>query len=135
MPFKTDLDASRALLNINLTGNLTARDFADLDAQAMGLLDKLLSKKVAVMIDARDAESVPRNFRQLHESQTWARRYELKWLLVVTDSKLIRLMMLLTYNHSRPSLRFFRNLDEANHFLRNLRHGEEKTGFINDDLT
>jgi hypothetical protein len=122
MPINLETNPRQSLLSLTLQGNLSEQDFSQMNELVTRSLDAINESRVALVVNALGAKTVPRNFKQLQASQTFSQRKDLKWLLVVTDNKLIRLMMLLTYNLSRPSLRFFSTEREAMDFLFNMRH-------------
>lgn len=111
MPYRVYWEAPNAMLYLKLSGDVSLQEFIDIDREITRYLasDKL-EDKVTLLVDVNEAKSVPHSFNQLKASQTYATVYDskLSHILVVSGgNKLMRLMMMLTLNLSRPSLQFF----------------------------
>ncbi len=102
------------MLCMELEGNLTLDDFQNLDRAILALLgNEAPDRQLMLLVDITRPATTPRDFARLRASQTYLLRFDLKFILVAGSNKLMRLMMLLTFNLCRPSVRFFDNIDEA----------------------
>ena len=70
-------------------------------------------KNIVILVDITRPGSLPRAVNELKASQTYVRRNDIKSIMIAGTNKLMRLMLLLTFNLCRPSLRFFDNLEQA----------------------
>lgn len=106
------------VLCMELEGHLQLDDFNQINYAVISHLDSVTENPgIALLISAARLNGVPQAFQQLRASQTYVERRDLTHIVVVTTNKMVRLMMLLTFNLSRPSLRFFDDLDHAHRFL------------------
>ncbi len=119
MAYKVSWQVPQQVLLVELEGQLSLDDFNGINQAVVSYLNDLPENAaVALLINTSRVSSVPQAFQQLKASQTYVQRRDLQYILVVGNSKMIRLMMLLTFNLCRPALRFFDDLDHAHSFLR-----------------
>lgn len=117
MPYQVHWESPDTLLYLKLTGELSFQEFIDIDHEITGYLSRdYRANKVVLLVDVKDAKSVPQTFKELKASQSYAYDYNfnLSHILIVSGgNKLMRLMMMLTYNMCRPSLQFFETPAQA----------------------
>lgn len=118
MPYQVYWDAPKMLLYLKLTGDVSLQEFVEIDRDITHYLASYeVGESIALLVDVKDAKSVPQSFNQLRTSQTYAYEYyqsKLSHILVVSgNNKLMRLMMMLTFNLCRPSLQFFEAKTQA----------------------
>jgi hypothetical protein len=102
------------VLCLQLDGDLSFNDFRQINQNILEQLGKEDSHRtVALLVDIRRPVRVPTGFAEIRASQTYVMRQDLKFILVVCNDKFMRLMMLLLFNLSKPSLRFFNDMDEV----------------------
>lgn len=109
-------DVPGYVLCLKLIDAVTLEEFIEIDS----LISKHLSNthtRTAIVIDITAARHVPFPSDQLRASQSYTQHPMLKWLVVVGGNKLLRLMMLLTFNLSRASLQFMDNTEKLESFL------------------
>lgn len=109
-------DVPGYVLCLKLIDAVTLEEFIEIDS----LISKHLSNthtRTAIVIDITAARHVPFPSDQLRASQSYTQHPMLKWLVVVGGNKLLRLMMLLTFNLSRASLQFMDNREKLESFL------------------
>lgn len=105
------------ILCLELEGKLTIDDFAQINEELISYLgDEEFANRITLLIDITRPCSIPQAFALLKASQTFVNRRDIRYLLVAGTDKLNRLMMMLTYNTCRPSLRFFSDVDHALRF-------------------
>lgn len=125
MPYQIHWELPHTVLHLKLTDDVTLQEFVEVDriiTEALGA--EGVDETVMLIVDVNDARSVPQSFSQLKASQTYASRYNsrLRHILVVCGgNKLMRLMMLLTFNLCRPSLQFFDTTAQVETFIRQVR--------------
>ncbi len=118
MAFQVFWQAPHRVLCVKLEGAMSLDDFIQIN-QAVNdhLGDETTNRSVALLVDITRPANTRERFEQLKASQTYILRRDLKFILVVGNNKLMRLMMLLIFNLSKPSLRFFDNMAPALTFL------------------
>ena len=110
-------------LCLELEGDLTLDDFNLINRAIIDHLGgETTDRRIALVVDITRPGSIPQAFAQLKASQTYVLRHDLKFILVAGSNKFMRLMMLLTFNLCRPSLRFFDNVDQALTFVQRVVH-------------
>jgi hypothetical protein len=118
MGFRVFWRVPQQLLCVELEGILTIDDFKEINQTIVELMDsEPTNQRVALLIDITKPSTAPRAFDQLRASQTYVLRPDLKFILVAGRDKFMRLMMLLTFNLCRPSLKFFENVDSALNYV------------------
>lgn len=75
---------------------------------------------VLIKFDATLLSRLPPELSRMKSSQTYADRHDVRRILVVSESKSVRLIMLLTFRFSRVGLHFVDNESQAEHFIRNM---------------
>lgn len=128
MPYRVYWEAPNAMLYLKLSGDVSLQEFIEIDREITRYLasDKL-EEKLTLLVDVNDAKSVPQSFNQLKASQTYASVYnsKLSYILVVSGgNKLMRLMMMLTFNLCRPSLQFFDTPMQALSYFSQMRRSQ-----------
>ena len=114
MAFRVFWQVPQQVLCIELEGNLNLDNFHQINQMVTDSLNsKEVHQPVTLLVDITRPGRIPQAFAQLKESQTYATRSDLKFIVVAGNDKFRRLMMLLTFNLCRPSLRFFDNLDQG----------------------
>lgn len=125
MPYQVHVQAPDALIYLKLTGDVSLQEFIEIDREVTRYLEAdSLDEGIAMLVDVNDAKSVPQAFNQLKASQTYASVYgsKLSYILVVSGgNKLMRLMMMLTFNLCRPNLQFFETPMQAMSYLSQVR--------------
>jgi hypothetical protein len=118
MAYRVFWHIPQQVIFVELEGNLTLKDFQQLNRDVVELLGaESADRPVTLVIDVTRPTTTPQAFEQLKASQTYTQRRDLKSIIVVSSNKFIRLMMLLTFNLCRPSLRFCDTVDEASMFI------------------
>jgi hypothetical protein len=98
------------VLCVKITDSISSDELTGLGAVVtMHLLD--IETRVALLIDITEATQMPFPTDVLKRSQTYIQNPMLKWLLVVGQNKLMRLMLLMMFSLARPSLQFFDNFE------------------------
>ena len=114
MAFRVFWQVPQQVLCIELEGNLNLDNFHQINQMVIECLNsKEVHQPVTLLVDITRPGRIPQAFAQLKESQTYTMRSDLKFIVVAGNDKFRRLMMLLTFNLCRPSLRFFDNLDQG----------------------
>jgi hypothetical protein len=102
------------ILYLELEGHLSLDDFNQINEAIIDHLGaEQNDRRIALLIDITRPGNVPQAVNQLRASQTYVGRRDLRFILVAGRNKLLRLMMLLTFNLYRPSLCFFDDVDQA----------------------
>jgi len=102
------------LLCLELEGDLSITDFNYINQAVIDHLGvETANRPVALVVDITRPGHISTAVAQLRETQTYVLRRDLSVILVVGNNKLLRLMLLLTFNLCRPSLKFFDTMDEA----------------------
>jgi hypothetical protein len=109
-------DVPGYVLCLKLIDAVTLEEFIEIDSLITSYLSNTHTR-TAIVIDITDAKHVPFPSDQIRASQAYTQHPMLKWLLVVGGNKLMRLMMLLTFNLSRASLQFIDNAEKLDSFL------------------
>ncbi len=118
MPYQLTWQTPDTILHLELTGHVSMEEFIQIDDRVNAYLDKRqTSNQVVLIIDAVGAQRVPQEIAQMKASQTYANRRDVKHLLIVTNKKQIRLIMLLTFNPCQAFLRFADNYEHGNRML------------------
>jgi hypothetical protein len=121
MAYKIFWQVPQQVLCMELEGNLNLDHFNQINQMVVDLLDdKDTDQPVTLLVDITRPGKIPQAFAQLKESQTYASRHDLKFIVVAGNDKFMRLMMLLTFNLCRPSLRFFDNIDQGLKFAQRI---------------
>jgi hypothetical protein len=120
MPYQISWETPEAVLCLRLLEQVTLQEFVEIDRTITSHLnDSSVDASIALMVDVTETKSVPQSFSELKNSQTYATaaNVRLHWILVIGNNRLMRLMMLLTFNLCRPSLRFFDTLVDGTKFI------------------
>ncbi len=119
MAFQVFWHIPHQVLCLELEGHLSLQDFSQINEAILNVLNsEAQHSRITLLVNAINLSSVPQAFQQLRASQAYVERPDLKHIVVATTNKMIRLMMLLTFNLSRPSLRMVDDLDQAQMVLR-----------------
>jgi len=114
MAYKVFWKVPQQVLSVELEGSLSLGDFHQINQAVNDCLDSSLVKGgISILVDITRPGSTPRDFAQLKDSQTYATRRDLRFIMIAGTDKFMRLMTLLTFNLCRPSLRFFNDVDHA----------------------
>jgi hypothetical protein len=123
MGYRVFWHVPQQVIYMEIAGDLNLNDFHQINRAVTDLLDDVRSSQnVALLVDITQPGTTPQLFAQLKESQTYLLRRDLKFIVVAGSNKLMRLMMLLTFNLRKPSLRFFDSIDQALKFLHEVVH-------------
>lgn len=127
MPYQVNWEVPQVILNLQLLDDVTMPEFASINDEINSHLPHTSSDvPLALMIDMTHTRSVPKDFKALMASQRYATtRSPIKWILVISSNRLMRLMMMLTYNLCRPQLHFFDTKEEALRFLEYINRGRQ----------
>jgi hypothetical protein len=118
MTYRVFWHIPQQVIFLELEGNLTLKEFQQLNRDVVEHLGtENADRQITLVVDITRPSTAPQAFAQLKASQTYTQRRDLKSILVVGRNKFMRLMMLLTFNLCRPTLRFFDTNDEAALFL------------------
>src|SRR5947209_1468538 len=99
MAFKVSWQVPQQVLFVELDGELSLDDFNGINQAVVSHLNALAENAaITLLINTTQLVSVPQAFQQLKASQTYVQRRDLQYILVVGNNKMIRLMMLLTFN-------------------------------------
>ena len=105
------------VLCVELEGALSLDDFNKINQAIIDHLgDETENRRVGLVVDATRPSQIPQLVAQLRVSQTYVLRRDLKFILIAGQNKLMRLLMMLTFNLCRPSLKFFDDVDQALNF-------------------
>lgn len=114
MAIKVYWSVPHRILTVELEGMLNFDDFKRLDHIINDCLDhENPGTPVVLMVDITRQARIPQAFAQIKATQTCLHRPELQWILVAGKNKFMRLMMMLTYNLCRQSLRLLDDVDQA----------------------
>ncbi len=114
MGYRVFWQVPHQFLYLELEGYLSLDDFMQINLTVNDLLSaEVKDRQVTLVIDITRPCTAPKAFAQLKASQTYLMRRDLKYILVVGSNKLMRLMMMLTFNLSKPSLWFFDSFEQA----------------------
>jgi len=116
MSYEISWSIPQTTLCVKLLDAVTFQDFIAIDRDVTLYLGKN-DRLTALIVDTSEAKSIPQHFEKLKASQTYIRDSTLRFICVVGQSKFMRLMMMLVFNLSGPSLQLFDNLDKAQAFL------------------
>ena len=117
MSFRIFWQVPQQLLGLELEGDLSLDDFQQINQAVNEYLGiDIPGRRIALLVDISRQCTIPQAFAVLRASQTYVLRRDLKFVLVAGSDKLRRLMILLTFNVCRPSLRFFDSLETALRF-------------------
>ena len=114
MAYKVFWQIPQQVLYHKLEGDLSLDDFSQINQVIWDHLgEETTYQHTALLIDISRPGRTPQDFAALRASQTYMLRNDLKFILVVGSNKLMRLMMLLTFNLSKPGVRFFDDLEQG----------------------
>lgn len=117
--YKIQIDNEAPIFHASFTGDVSLGDFAVLNEQVnvwLGQADQYTRSVLVLNIKA--ASSIPPSIEEMRQVQRYASRTNLTWILVITDNKLHRLILMLALHLSRPQLQFFPSADQAEQFAR-----------------
>ena len=127
MTYRVFWQIPQQILCVELEGDLSISDFNHINRAVTDHLGaETANPHVALVVDITRPGQVPTAVIQLRETQTYVLRQDLNVILVAGSNKFLRLMMLLTFNLCRPSLKFFDTMDEALKFIFRQRVVDEK---------
>lgn len=122
MPYEINWDIPDVVLCVKLLGQVSIEEFLEINEQVNAHLDACnTSERNLLVIDTIEAQRIPRELSSMKNSQTYANRVDLKWIMIVGDNKTIRLIMLLTFNLSKAILQFADNYVHVERFIQNMR--------------
>jgi hypothetical protein len=102
------------VLRLNLEGELSLEDFEQINRIIIEHMGRVIrSQAISLLIDVAQPCRPPKNFAQLKASQTYVTRHDLNYILVSSNDKFMRLVIMLTFNLCRPSLKFFEDVGQA----------------------
>lgn len=114
MAYRVFWRVARQTLCLELQGDLTVSDFNLINQAVIDHMGNESDKqRITLLIDITRPGKIPQAFAQLKASQTYVLRRDLKFIVVAGTNKFMRLMMMLTFNLCRPSLRFFDTMEQA----------------------
>jgi hypothetical protein len=126
VPYRVSWTEPDVVLTLTLTDDVTVEEFVQIGQTVNEQLDaRDTFDPIVMIVDATEARSVPREFQRVKESQVYLRRRDVSWLLIVTETKLMRLLMTLTFNLSNPILRLFEDMESAQKFTSQLQRLRE----------
>lgn len=118
MPYQLTWENSNGLLFLRLIGQVSPEDFLNLNHDILAELATLERDfQVPLLIDTAETETIPQNFLDIKRTQRYLWENNLSWLIIVSEQKLLRLMLLLILNPCKPRIQFTETLDEALDFL------------------
>lgn len=120
MPYQVEWEQPQSVLRLRLLDQVTFQEFVDIDRDISELLKTISADAhIALLVDANETSGVPRAYNEIKTSQTFAtrRNSQIRLILIVTNNKLIRLMMLLIYNLCRPMIHMFDTMAQAQAFV------------------
>jgi anti-anti-sigma regulatory factor len=109
--------SSDRVLILTLSGEISLEDFSQVSEDIEVML-KSVSDPLVLMIDATQVRLSKNGLSQIRKSQSYADNKLIEHLFIVASDKIIRLTLLLVFNLSRPVLRFFDRMEQAEYHLR-----------------
>jgi hypothetical protein len=101
------------ILGLELEGDLSLDHFDRINEDITNHLNGCGGDQHILLVDITRPATVPRLFARLKASQTYTVRNDVRFILVAGNNKLMRLMMMLTFNLCRPTLIFFDTVELA----------------------
>jgi hypothetical protein len=117
MPQQFDWLRSKRLLRITLKGDLSKDEVLSLDTRVYEALEAEPNCE-AVMFDITQATGVASHVYQSRIKRGYPPEHRLKYICIVGEHRLLRLMLLLGYSHTHASLQLFSSQAQAITFLR-----------------
>lgn len=108
---------SKHLLRVTLKGDQSREEILSLDAQVYAALESEPACE-AVIFDITQAANVAPHVHQSRMKKGVPPNHKLKYVCIVGEHRLLRLMLLLGYSPSRTSIQLFSTLAHALTFLR-----------------
>lgn len=108
---------SRRLLRVTLAGDLTKDEVLSLDTRVYDALDAEPTCE-AVIFDITEASGIAAHVHQSRMKKGVPPNHKVKYICIVGEHRLLRLMLLLGYSPSRASIQLFSTLTHALTFLR-----------------
>lgn len=109
--------SSDRVLILTLSGEISLADFSQVSEDIEVML-KSVSDPLVLMIDATQVRLSKNGLSEIRKSATYADNKLIEHLFIVASDKIIRLTLLLVFNLSRPVLRFFDRMEQAEYHLR-----------------
>lgn len=114
MAYRVFWEVPQGILRLELAGVLSLEDFSQINQTVSEHLGVETSdRRLALLVDTSQLSGMPSSVAQLQVSQKYLLRQDLQFILITGSTKLVRLLLLLTFNLCRASLRFFDNTDQA----------------------
>lgn len=121
MSYRLFWEIQDLVLCLELGTQITIEEFVEIDEQINAHLDRRENRRQIILkIDALETSRIPQNLSMMKSSQTYVDRPDLKSLIVIGGNKYVRLIMMLTFNLSRPTLHFAMSHEHAKRFLGNI---------------
>ncbi len=109
-----------SVLHLKLEGTVKQSDYTEISTSITDALDEK-NQNVALVIDIIDTKGVPFPNENIRAMQTFTRHPHLKWIIIVGENKLIRLMLMLTFNISKVNLSTFNTYEQVESYLQVLK--------------
>ena len=118
MSYRIFWEIPETVLCLALGEDVSTEEFVEINDQINSFMDaRTATRSVILKIDALNTERIPQSLSTMKNSQSYANRKDLKSILVIGPNKYVRLVMMLTFNLSRPTLHFAMNHEHANRFV------------------
>jgi len=109
-----------SVLHLKLEGTVKQQDYAEISNSLTKAMDEG-SEQIALVIDIIETKGVPFPNENIRAMQTFTRHPHLKWIILVGENKLIRLMLMLTFNISKLNLSAFNTYEQVETYLQVLK--------------
>lgn len=118
MPYLLTWQIPDKVLCLKLTGQVSLNEFMEISEDIHKWLDEQCNiHKIVLLIDIFEAIQIPRQLSQMTTSQSYAERDEFTSILVVGNSKSLRLILLLTFSTVQTMLYFSNSYEHSAEML------------------
>ncbi len=116
MAYSVAWDIPGKVLYLKVLEEVSRQEFLEIDNKIKVCLGKY-DTEILLVVDASQAKIAPYGIEQIKASQTYLQSRQIKQLLVISNNKLNRLVLLLLFNLCRPKLQFCDNFNQAQRFI------------------
>ncbi|MBZ0279343.1 MAG: hypothetical protein K8L97_01300 [Anaerolineae bacterium] len=105
-----------SVLHLKLEGTVKQQDYIEISRSLIDSLNQG-SERIALVIDITNTRTIPFPNEDVRALQTFAYHPYLKWIIIIGENKLIRLMLMLTLNLSKVNLSTFNTYEQVESYL------------------